>query len=37
MMGSCSSIDLQVNRKGGRLVIGSAYDRVYTVYIHIYE
>ena len=31
MSGSCSSIDTQVNRKGGRLVIGWAYDRVYTV------
>ena len=31
MIGSCSSIDLQVNRKGGRLVIELANDRVYTV------
>ena len=31
MMGSCSYIDLQLNRRGGRLMIGSAYERVYTV------
>ena len=28
MIGSCNSIDLQVNRKGGWLVIGWANDRV---------
>ena len=33
MIGSCNSIDLQVNRKGGRLVIGWANDRVYTVIV----
>ena len=31
MIGSCSSISLQVTRKGGRLMIGWAYERVYTV------
>ena len=31
MIGSCSSIDLRVNRKRGRLVIGWANDRVPTV------
>ena len=32
---SCSSISLQVTRKGGRLMIGWAYERVYTVdYLH---
>ena len=32
MMGSCSSTYLQVNRKGGQLVIKWAYDRVPRVY-----
>ena len=31
MIRSCSYIDLQVNRKGGWLVIEWAYERVYTV------
>ena len=34
MIGSCSSIDLQVNRKGGPLVIGWAYDE-YIRYLFI--
>ena len=36
MMGSCSYIDLQLNRRGGRLMIGSAYERVYTVSKYIW-
>ena len=31
MIGSCSSISLQVIRRGGRLMIEWAYERVYTV------
>ena len=33
MIGSCSSIDLQVNRKGGLLVIEWVNDPVYRVHI----
>ena len=36
MMGSCSSISLQVTRKGGQLMIGWACERVYTVYTHFF-
>ena len=36
MIGSCSSISLQVTRKGGRLMIRWAYERVYTVQLTVH-